>query len=327
MTCIDAFKNLYIEERNGGIYISPCCLISPVSSDKINFHHPFLVKIRNSWKENTFAPECLPCKNAEKNNLTSRRQGSNVWYNNNDSFDTNVEFSRLDYWVGDTCNLACVICGPKYSSKWKQEIKIPLSNIKQNTNRSWRNIDLKNLKFVHFNGGEPMLNKEHLEFLRSIPNKSCTHLNYNTNGTVLPSQELLELWDQFKLVQLDFSIDDIGDRFEYQRYPAKWTSVESNLKWYIDNSPVNCMFAVNTTVSILNQANLGNLNIWLKSNFYINRVADPIDHRQQLAHGIFSVATAKLNQNQIIKFLDGCDSRRNTNWRSTFPELVDFINT
>ncbi len=36
---------------------------------------------------------------------------------------------------------------------------------------------------------------------------------------------VLSLWEQFRLVQLDFSIDDTGQQFEYQRYPAKWDQI------------------------------------------------------------------------------------------------------
>lgn len=151
------------------------------------------------------------------------------------------------------------------------------------------------------------------------------HLNYNTNGTILPSQELLNLWKQFRIVQLDFSIDDVGNRFEYQRYPANWNEVIGNLRWYIDNSPVNCMFAVNTTVGILNQGNLQALNLWLTNNFLENRLGDPIEHRTQPAHGLFSLKNYKFRMNNIIKFLDECDARRGTNWRLTFPELSKSI--
>jgi sulfatase maturation enzyme AslB (radical SAM superfamily) len=179
-------------------------------------------------------------------------------------------------------------------------------------------MDLSKLRHVHFNGGEPLLSKEHVEFLKEIPNKQQVSLNYNTNATILPDKDLLDLWSKFKLVQLDFSIDDIGARFEYQRYPAKWNQVTHNLQWFIDNAPHNCMFAVNTAVGILNQLNLDNLNAWLKQNFHTSRFTDPIEHRQQLTWGTLAL-TAPMDQ--AIKFLNACDARRGTNWQETFPEL------
>ena len=94
-----------------------------------------------------------------------------------------------------------------------------------------------------------------------------------------------------------------------------------NLQWYIDKSPVNCMFAINTTVSILNQDNLINLNQWLSTNFNANRVTDPIEYRTQDAKGLFAVDNA--NKKQIIDFLNSCDQRRGTDWKQTFPELIE----
>jgi sulfatase maturation enzyme AslB (radical SAM superfamily) len=289
--------------------------------DRIDFeNNQYLTKIRESWKQGRFPEECKSCQQAESNNLVSRRQGANLWYQDNGYNNTDVELVRMDYWTGNLCNLACVICGPHNSSLWRQELKYAMESHKVTFNKFWRTMDLSKLRYFHFNGGEPLLSKEHVEFLESIPNKSQSFVNYNTNATILPDQNLLNLWSKFKLVQLDFSIDDIGTRFEYQRYPAKWSQVMDNLKWFIRNAPHNCMFAVNTSVGILNQNNLKNLNQWLTENFHTTRFTDPIEHRQQLTHGIFAIGQPKEN---AIKFLNACDARRGTDWRTIFPELID----
>jgi hypothetical protein len=79
------------------------------------------------------------------------------------------------------------------------------------------------------------------------------------------------------------------------------------------------MFAVNTTVSILNYHNLDNLNQWLQQNFHKSRFTDPIEHRQQPVVGRFALSK---NRELALNFLDKCDARRGTNWRTTFPELA-----
>ena len=322
--CIDAFKNLYIHLLEDSVAISMCCINLPVTKvDSIDFYNDKnLISMRNIWKDNKFPASCSICKKSEVAGNPSRRLGSNSWYNDNNYNNDNIELIRLDFWCGDTCNLRCVICNPDYSSAWKEELKIPLIERKIHVNTHWRSLDLTKLRFIHFNGGEPLLSKEHVKFLETIPVKSQVHINYNTNGTIRPSAHLLELWKEFKLVQIDFSIDDIEQRFEYQRYPAKWNKVTDNLQWYIDHAPVNCMFAVNTTVSILNRHNLTNLNAWLSANFASNRVSDPIERRQQEVSGIFS----KFTLSELKEFLDACDLRRGTNWKMVFPELIDLLN-
>jgi sulfatase maturation enzyme AslB (radical SAM superfamily) len=318
--CIDAFKNLNVVS-SVGLELGPCCLSAPMTAEKIDFYNnEYLQTVRNSWSQGVWPQACNNCKQNENQGLISRRQGSNSWYRDNDMYNTDVELVRLDYWTGNLCNLACVICGPEFSSVWKQELNYPTSSKKTIVNNFWTSVDTSNLRYVHFNGGEPLLSKEHVKFLHALPNKNLIHINYNTNGTVLPNQELIDLWSQYKLVQIDFSIDDIGQRFEYQRYPAKWADIVENLQWFIDHAPHNCMFAVNTTVSILNQHNLNNLNQWLQENFYESRFTDIIEHRQQLAYGIFALSRA--SREPASKFLDECDARRGTNWRTTFPELA-----
>lgn len=318
MICIDAFKNLNIAYNNNQLAVSPCCISPTKEATQIDFYsNEYLIDIRDTWAKHEFPAACSSCKN----NRSNRMHGSNKWYADNGYNNTDVELIRLDYWTGDTCNLRCAICGPFNSSAWRQELDMPLQ--KSASNHFWKTLDLTTLKFVHFNGGEPLLSKEHVLFLEAIPNKQNVHLVYNTNGTVRASQELRSLWEQFSLVKLDFSIDDINERFEYQRYPANWAEVTSNLQWYIENSPVNCMFAVNTTVSVLNVSNVDNLNSWLDANFYINRISDPIERRTQKAHGLFALETEKIKSRYIVEFLDRCDERRGTNWRKTFPELAE----
>jgi len=315
MTCIDAFKNINIAVFNGQLQIGPCCLTPTEKVDKIDFYDSaYLNRIRRSWAKSQIPNECQGCE--------TRRLGSNQWYAAHGLDNTDVELVRLDYWVGDICNLRCVICGPHSSSSWKSELGI--TEQKQVVNKYWQTLDLTKLKFVHFNGGEPLLSKEHVEFLKDIPNKAQVQINYNTNGTVRPNQALIDLWSEFELVLLDFSIDDIDTRYEYQRYPASWPEVKENLQWFRDTMPVNCMFAINTTVSILNQDTIQELDSWVKENFSENRLGDKIEHRKQMANGILSPDRPTGN---FVKYLDQCDNRRGTDWRRVFPSLSQkFIN-
>jgi sulfatase maturation enzyme AslB (radical SAM superfamily) len=323
MTCIDIYKNINIVARRNVMEISPCCVSPTRPANSIDFlNNPYLVELRKEIKNNQFPMACNGCKNAEDLGLTSRRQGSNAWYKDKNLFNDTIELIRMDYWTGDTCNLACVICGPDNSSVWKRELGLPVELQKSTVNQFWKNIDLTKIKFIHFNGGEPLLSKEHVKFLHAIEHKAQVHLHYNTNGTILPSKELIDLWQHFSLVQLEFSIDDVGDRFEYQRYPAKWADVTAKLQWYIDNAPHNCMFAVSTSVGILNYSNLDQLNLWLQKNFYTTRFADPIEHRQQLTIGMFALKDADKRKSWIVSALDSIDQRRGTNWRVTLPELL-----
>jgi hypothetical protein len=118
-------------------------------------------------------------------------------------------------------------------------------------------------------------------------------------------------------VQIDFSIDDVDDRFDYIRYPAQWETVKNNLLWYRGHSPGNCIFDIMTVVSVLNQPYLHHLSDWVKQNYSTNRFTDPVEHRFQPAYGL--LATDNPKKEEVIEYLDQLDLRRGTDWKKTFP--------
>lgn len=326
MTCPDAFNCLNLEIKNDKTYISACCIMPTWEVDSIDFvNDNNLVKIRNQWNNNVWPVECNACKLEEDIGNKSRRLSSIEWNQNN--LDANKEYNnkilKIDYWTGNTCNLRCAICGPQYSIAWEKELGIEKQQRVTRTNQLWKDIAVDELKWVHFNGGEPLLVDEHWELLKKISKKENVILNYNTNASVLPKQELIDFWRQFKTVILDFSIDDIGERFEYQRYPAKWSRTVENLFWFRENMPVNVMFGINTSIGILNFNNYNNLKKWIQENFSKNKVSDPVQLYSQPTVGILAKNTK--NKTKVVEYLDSLDNRRGTNWKKTFPELVDFL--
>jgi organic radical activating enzyme len=293
--------------------------MQPWNVDAISFNDDTrLNKIRNSWLDNKWPDECSPCKKAENNNIVSRRQSINQWFTDNNINDYNLELNRLDYWCGNLCNLRCPTCNEDLSVAWQKELGIEKNVI---VNDTWKQLDLSNIKWIHFNGGEPLL-IDHLDFLKAIPNKSSVHLNYNTNGTQKAKKELIELWAEFKLVQIDFSIDGLNEKFEYLRYPAKWQTVKNNLIWYRETMPINVMFDINATISILNHQSIFETKKWFEQHFNSNRLGDHTSFRTQLAEGILQLNGNKKN---ALNYLNAIDSRRNTNWKTTFPELIDYF--
>jgi len=322
-TCLDLYKNLNIMIREGEIHLSPCCYFNPNNkSESVNFvDNSFLKNLRQQSEKGIWHQTCKDsCFNCETPTNQSRRQAANQWYKDQNLNNKDVELIRIDFWVGDTCNLRCAICGPEFSSAWKEELKIPLKERKIAINDQWQNIDLSKIKVIHFNGGEPLLSKEHVKFLESISNPNQIIINYNTNGTIRPTDYLIELWKQFQLVQLDFSIDDINERFDYQRYPAKWEQVSDNLIWFLNTMSINVTFGINTAVGILNHTNLTKLNDWLDKNFSVDKRNMNISRKQQPTGGLLSLSNT--NYNEVVNYLNSLDKRRNTDWKTIFPELL-----
>jgi len=155
----------------------------------------------------------------------------------------------LDLKLGNICNLKCRICGSWSSSTFAvEEIEFsPIAEKKRglhyqmlkqgawarNNKDFWDEINSisDQIRYIEFTGGEPFMIREHFEFLQRIVDMGIAgqvEIHYNTNGTHYPDNAE-DIWQHFKTVEIAFSIDDVGARFEYQRANAVWSEVESNI--------------------------------------------------------------------------------------------------
>jgi sulfatase maturation enzyme AslB (radical SAM superfamily) len=125
------------------------------------------------------------------------------------------------------------------------------------------------IKELYFAGGEPTLIPEHykiLEFMVEMgASKNCV-LRYNSNGLDLP-EKLFELWHHFKEVKFNLSIDAVGDKNDYIRYPSKWEDLLTSAR-RLDDTESHITVNIACAVQLLNVLYLDELADWkLKSNF------------------------------------------------------------
>jgi hypothetical protein len=155
-----------------------------------------------------------------------------------------------------------------------------------------------------------------LEQIKSVKDLADLRIFYNVNGTVKVSDRILEIWSECQLVELYFSIDDVGERFEYQRTGSNWEELINNLNWYIDNMPVNHLFYINCTWSYLNLYYLNELVDWQQSRFNANRLGDNVKIIFQKAIGDCAIdhASAELKSKLIEKF-------------KSHPMLLELVNS
>jgi hypothetical protein len=89
--------------------------------------------------------------------------------------------------------------------------------------------------------------------------KLCV-IRYNSNGLELP-EKLFDLWKHFKEVKFNFSVDAVGDRNDYIRYPSKWDNVVANLE-RLDDTPDNITVNIACAVQLLNISSVTELVHW-----------------------------------------------------------------
>ena len=207
----------------------------------------------------------------------------------------------LDLKLGNICNLKCRICGTWSSSRWAQE-EIDYQTIQdpkqtrayqqlrqgewpRRTSNFWQDLTtlLPQIKYIEFTGGEPFLIKEHVSLLQQAVDLDLSKeisIHYNTNGTVW-DQELSQVWKHFKSVEIAFSIDNIGARFELERSGASWIEVCENVDRakLLRQQSKNIKLQICMTINIQNVFYFDELGNWaLDQGFdmvYVNMLHDP----------------------------------------------------
>jgi sulfatase maturation enzyme AslB (radical SAM superfamily) len=142
----------------------------------------------------------------------------------------NFDLQTIDVRWSNLCNFACVYCGPVFSSKWCDELKIqPITptNDQRDQFKQYIYQHTSNLQHVYLAGGEPLLMKENLELLQKLNPE--VQLRINTNLSKVDTRVFEEVC-KFKNVHWTISVETIEDEFEYIRFGGKWLDFLDNLK-------------------------------------------------------------------------------------------------
>jgi sulfatase maturation enzyme AslB (radical SAM superfamily) len=224
----------------------------------------------------------------------------------------------------------------------------------------WSEIDtvVDDIRYIEFTGGEPFMIEEHFEMLRGIVDRGIApqvEIHYNTNGTQYP-QAAVEIWKHFKTVEIAFSIDDLCERFEYQRSGAKWTDVQRNIELFrqMRLAHKNIQLQCCSTVNIFNVRYIDQLADWISAQgfdfVYWNIMHDaphfsiaalPESAKKAVAEHLSKAQTGYqkdfegivdfMMQGQSTDGIETCqqilklDQRRNQNLADVAPELVKLL--
>jgi MoaA/NifB/PqqE/SkfB family radical SAM enzyme len=340
--------------------VRPCCLADDELSDdagkKFSLLNANFADIQNSramtrLREQFLAGEkpqtCRKCWMEERAGRTSKRMHTLDRMKHmgiSDEWTTEAKpLMFLDLKLGNICNLKCRICGSWSSSQFATEELADMhpDDDKKKTfpyqmlragawpreNQSfWEEIDqcLNDIRYIEFTGGEPFMIDQHFDMLQGIVDRGIAHqveIHYNTNGTQWPERGP-EIWRHFKTVEVAFSIDDVGKRFEYQRTNADWAVVEDTITsfQYLKDSLPNLRLQCCSTVNVFNVRYINELAHWIalqRFDFvYWNIMHDA---------WYFSIASLPYEaKTQIAEHLRSADVL--PQYRGEFDRIIDFMN-
>jgi len=249
-------------------------------------------EIRRKMKKGEKPIECNGCYKDEENGIESKRQRENKRFTVEKHFLQKEKFPLkfVELRLGNVCNIKCLTCNPMSSSKWIEDVKklpelqkMDHYNYSDYANKWFRRKEwyeqllehCESLEEIYINGGEPTLIKEHFYFLEKLielDRAKNISLLYNINVTLLP-EKFLDLLREFKHVKMQLSIDDIGDRNYYIRYPSDWADVLKNVEVIKQE---NFEISITQTLSTLNICNIGNFfNFFSDTHIEVNMVYSP----------------------------------------------------
>ena len=301
--CSHLFTSLSFDQRG---QVRVCCNNYETPKDENGF--PILVtdedfsmvkslnsdvhtRIRKNILADKQDPGCIRCWQTEDNGAESYRT---IWNNSlatgfaeemmvesmdSDGYIGDPYVTFLDFTMGNKCNLICRMCNIDNSNLWEKESKLlykdkfkaPETNISVDErflSDEFFEKNFMNLKKVNFLGGEPLIIKEHTDFLKQCIKHDIAKnmiLFYTTNLTVL-KDELFDLWSQFKHVYLGVSIDGYGEVDDYIRYPSKWEKLEKNIEKVSEwKKELNMDLQIHATFQALNILNYDKLLEWVYS--------------------------------------------------------------
>ncbi len=274
---------------------------------------------------------------------------SGINYNAYDTMDTTL--GTVDMRWRNTCNLACVYCGPTLSSTWEKELGVQIGVNEQQLAKTKQYIldNAPNLKNVYLAGGEPLLMKENSELLDRL-DPSCT-VRINTNLTNIQGP-VFKRASKFKNVHWTVSVETMGAEFEYIRYGAKWDTflenlhvitnlghrISFNMLWFVLN-PYSIFDTVNYFMSLgyvenafvigpitgPKEFDIRNLN-----NSVLNDLAQVLKDRTQSSNNRYLLHNSYVNMlkhldedfdkqsSKTTQTLNEIDTRRKLNYKNVF---------
>ena len=335
---LEGYKDLSLPDGR----VTPCCLYDINKGWESNIYTGV---DRSEWT-NPIKEGCWPCIDNEKNGHESMRQTA----------IKNGMHISLDF----TCNFMCRICRPSLSSKWdavdEDWTRFDKDHYYKDENR--KNfavaqeryldiIDLSELKEIHIVGGEPFFSKRLLPFLKRLPKTS--KITFNTNGSIFPNDEILNVLDKFDSVKMDISIDAIGELAECIRYGTKWKEVDLNIRRHIEcwdevfiYSTIS-LFNVNMMNEVYDYAGgdeyhggISRMNPLTYPNF-LRLEQIPYNYRKHwgikelTANGdfnniIYSNIEIEKEYSKIKDFILTCDKHQGIKFEKVNPELWEIIN-
>lgn len=283
--CMKPWVHLFVSQFGT---VVPCCItpwgkeqaLGDVNEQTIGeiWNGPAMRDLRLKMLRDEKDPRCAACYRAESHGLASARLGTNFYYADKLAwaFETDASGfspnSKPVYWdvrISNLCNLKCRICGHDSSSEWYRDAQaLGLFTYEQKFHRGPKDFNrllaqletfIPHLEEIYLAGGEPSVTEETYLVLQRLIDAGRTNIRiiYVTNfaRSEYKGFDLYKLLSRFEDVTVLASLDDTGDRIEFQRSGLRWEAAVANRKRMMRVVP-RARICVTPTVSVFNVLHL-----------------------------------------------------------------------
>lgn len=370
--CYSPWTNLDIDPAGT---ITPCCKFQRkhytetfnIQTDSIMQYldSNLLRSVKQDFEQDQWPLGCERCRIEEENGIASKRQLDwQRWHEHYQNYDlSGNDFLTASVAFGNTCNLKCITCNSYSSSRWQQEYR-DIYQVDHPHVQFYRKDFVQRFTelapgLVHLDvpGGEPFVSgvaeqQSLLQHYVDTGRAANMTLHYTTNGTMFPDKSWWKLWQHFKEIDLQLSIDGVASRYEYIRFPANWSVLVDHVCQYLAIAEPNFRISVSHTVSAYNVFYLDEFFDWCYNiglpRPWLGRVHTPahmrptvwcasareriVEHLNTSQHADVRQWAQLLANNDDSEYFDEFkhrlhmhDQYRKLNFVATFPELAEYI--
>lgn len=227
----------------------------------------------------------------------------------------------------------------------------------------WQRFDeIKHrVKHIYLTGGEPFLVKGHDQLLDTLIESGFANtvtLEYDTNLSVI-NHKVMDKLKLFKKIVLSVSCDDIEDKYELIRFPGKFENILTNLNRLKENNfevrhlsscvGIYSLFAPIRLYDYFTKLGYDTYSFrFLRSPGHVDIAYLPVDIMDKVTevyrnsnlpdkwknyvYGYFDKYRSQFSDAErmdhlyrFVKYMNDLDSIRETNWKTTFPEVVELL--
>ena len=239
---------------------------------------------------------CLKCLDQESRRYKSMRETQDMEKNfalTKDDGTVDIMPTTMELHFGNLCNLKCKMCGQQYSNQIGKELLEIGKNDKDFLNwvykesgnvniwtnnlsveyKWFQNTKIKNKLFEYISqninslvviGGEPTVIPEFWELFEYLEQKdTLKNLSVTLTTNLTNVNPKLTKWlPKLKQWTVWASVDGLGERTEYIRYPSNFKKVCENLEFYKNLLGTNGDITLSPAIQLLNIDQLDDIIKW-----------------------------------------------------------------